>query len=116
MSDLFDTLKPDRLKIFQVLEVKGENDEKVKPFLITEKQFQHFINNHKNYLFIAESNSIMKNSYLMLDSLGRFFQNSSGSIEYSKSILEIGVIDAIKEVGWDKKKFIRRGGYYDWQK
>lgn len=61
---------------------------------------------------VAEDNDMMTGSYLMLDPLGRFFQNFGKRHYYSKSILEIGVEEAIMQVGWDLNKFIARGGDY----
>lgn len=49
----------------------------------------------------------------MLDPLGRFFQNTKGYIEYSRSILEVDLLEALAEVGWDREKFIKRGGVYE---
>lgn len=34
--------------------------------------------------------------------------------EPSKSILEIGVKEALQQVTWDKESFVERGGVYDW--
>ena len=50
----------------------------------------------------------------MLDPLGRFFQNSKGHIEYSRSILDVDPLEALAEVGWEREKFIKRGGVYEW--
>ena len=53
-------------------------------------------------------------SYVMLDPLGCFFQNSKGHIEYSCSILDVDPLEALAEEGWNRERFIKRGGLYDY--
>jgi len=114
MSKLIKELEPERWKVFQVLKVEGENDDRVDPLLISKEQFMSFVNRHKYLNPICESNNLFRGSYVMLDPLGRFFQNSKGHIEYSRSILDIDPLEALAEVGWDKEKFLKRGGIYEW--
>lgn len=95
------------MKGFQVLKVKGENDFRDSPFLISEEQFMSFINRHKHLSPIYETNDLFQGSYVMFDPLGRFFQNSKGHIEYSRFILDVDPLEALAEVGWDKERFIR---------
>ena len=33
--------------------------------------------------------------------------------EYSRSILEVDSLEALSEVGWNRKNFLKRGGIYD---
>ncbi len=73
-----------------------------------------FVHRHRYLNSIYESNDLFCGSYVMLDPLGRFFQNSKGFIEYSRSILDVDPIDALAEVGWDRGKFLKRGGIYEW--
>ncbi len=54
----------------------------------------------------------MLESYIMIDSLGRFYQNSGNFYKYSKSILEVGVLRAFNQVAYYHAKFIERGGLY----
>ena len=114
MSAIIKELNPDRWKVFQVLKVEGENNDRVDPLLISEEQFMSFVNRHKHLNPIYESNDLFRGSYVMLDPLGRFFQNSKGFIEYSRSILEVDPLEAIAEVGWDRERFLKRGGIYEW--
>lgn len=114
MSELINELDPDRIKIFQVLKIQGENDVNVEDLLITQKQFLEFVERHREFNPTYETNELMQGSYIMLDPLGRFFQNSKGYIEYSRSILEVDPLEALAEVGWDREKFLKRGGIYEW--
>ncbi len=116
-EDMIETileLNPERWKVFQVLKVEGENDNRVDPLLISEEQFMSFVHRHKHLNPIYESNDLFRGSYVMLDPLGRFFQNAKGFIEYSRSILEVDPFEALAEVGWDREKFLKRGGIYEW--
>lgn len=114
ISNLIKLLNPNRWKVFQVLKVEGENDNHINSLLITEKQFMIFVNRHKHLNPIYENNNIFRSSYVMLDPLGRFFQNTKGHTEYSSSILEVNPLEALAEVGWDREKFLKRGGIYNW--
>lgn len=113
-------LDPVRWKVFQVLELKGENDgdqtkRNVKPFLITDEEFKAFTDRHtKQKCLVIEDNSQMRDSYLLLDEEMRFLDCSSGGKIPSKSILDVGVASAIEHSGFDKEMFKSRGGVYDW--
>ena len=73
-----------------------------------------FVNRHEHLNPIYESNDIFLGSYYMLDPLGRFFQNSKDYIEYSRLILEVNPLEALAEVSWNREKFLKRGGIYEW--
>jgi len=119
MSDFVLQVKPDRWKIFQVLPVFGQNNEKVKPLLISAEQFNAFVERHRwlsgmGITMAPESNEDMTGSYAMIDPLGRFFCNVTGTHEYSRPILEVGVHAAFQDISFDHSRFIARGGFYDW--
>ncbi len=97
-----------------MFKVEGENDYEVDSLLITEEQFMSFFDRHKHLNPIYETNDVFRGSYVMLDPLGRFFQNSKGHIEYSRSILDVDPLEALAEVGWNREKFVKRGGIYEW--
>ena len=52
----------------------------------------------------------MASSYLLLDEYLRFLNKGVG--KPTKSILEIGVAAALKDVYWDEDRFEMRGGIY----
>lgn len=110
--------KPERWKILQVLSVSGQNDGKVEPFMISEEEFQRFVERHKRLgsvtKIVSETNSDMKGSYVMIDPAGRFFDNTGDAYRYSDPILEIGVEQAYRQMNYDAKKFVKRGGQYSW--
>jgi len=122
MVDFILTLRPERWKVFQVLMIQEENDFKARHLQITANQFDFFIEQNRKIEqygipLVAETNSDMIGSYIMLLPDGRFFSNHRYRYIFgTKSIFEYGVQEALAEVGWDKKKFYRRGGIYNWNR
>lgn len=115
MSFLLTELQPSRWKVFQVLPIKGENDGEVEPLLVTTDQFKYFIQRHKWLQPVHETNEMMTGSYVMIDPLGRFFDNTSGFLRYSRPILEAGVESAFQDIKFSQKQFMKRGGFYNWK-
>ena len=106
-------LNPDRWKVFQVLMVKGENEDKVTKFQITNEEFKQFVERHKEIkCMVAESNDNMKSSYLILDEKMRFLDKGDGDEICSQSILEVGVEKALESIVYDEKEFKKRKGDY----
>lgn len=115
-------LSPVRWKVFQCLLIEGENCGKdalreAERFLISEEEFEGFLQRHKGVpCLVPESNQKMKDSYLILDEYMRFLNCRKGRKDPSKSILDVGVEQAIKYSGFDEKMFLKRGGKYVWSK
>jgi len=110
--DIVRIIRPDRLKLFQVLHIKGQNDEGIRGLSITSEEFESFVMKHSDLHPIAEDNNAMTNSYVMVDPIGRFFQNASGAYQFSRPILEVGVYQALSEVGMSWSKLVQRGGAF----
>ena len=120
MNDFLLTLSPERWKVLQVLPVKGQNDGKVEPLCIDRAAFVKFCERHQQVQelgieLVSEDNEEMTGSYAMVDPAGRFFDNTSGSHQYSASILEVGVEAAWRGIQFDSERFKQRGGHYDWR-
>ncbi|RYP19797.1 hypothetical protein DL765_003143 [Monosporascus sp. GIB2] len=115
-------LAPFRWKVFQCLIVAGENDDETRKrnartFLVTDEQWRAFCNRHKHIpCFVPEDNKSMAGSYLLLDEYMCFLDKGEGMMTKSESILQVGVKEAMKQVVWDKKSFVERGGIYDWRR
>lgn len=115
-------LDPVRWKVFQCLLIEGENigadaRRNAESFVITEEQFQSFLNRHESVpQLVPESNTTMRNSYLILDEYMRFLDCTQGRKDPSKSILDVGVKEALKFSGFDETMFLARGGRYTWSK
>ncbi|XP_076253366.1 S-adenosylmethionine-dependent nucleotide dehydratase RSAD2-like [Rhynchophorus ferrugineus] len=122
MVDEINELNPIRWKVFQCLLLEGENVgegalRNAEKFYIDDKSFNDFIYRHKSVkCLVPESNVKMQNSYLILDEYMRFLDCQNGSKIPSKSILDVGVENALKFSGFDEQMFKKRGGIYKWTK
>lgn len=117
LSDLIQQIKPDRWKLLRVLPIINDS------LAISDEQFSTFIERHHKFRSIQciENNQDMRESYLMIDPFGRFFQNStyivgSGYV-YSQPILSSGAELAFSEMSFNAQGFKSRyssdtvGGY-----
>jgi radical S-adenosyl methionine domain-containing protein 2 len=119
MSEVVRAVRPERWKVFQVLRVVGQNDGRVELLLITPQQFEAFVRRHRHLMgdgicLVPEDNEAMIDSYVMVDPMGRFFGNTDGIHKTSRPIVEAGVEEALREIGFDPMKLDSRGGRYDW--
>jgi radical S-adenosyl methionine domain-containing protein 2 len=128
MSEFVRRVDPIRWKIFQVLPLEGENIGKgskrdVTPFLISTREFNDYIDRHKDNedistLMRVEDNSTMQSSYILVDEYGRFLDSSTGGKIPTRPILEVGVETALAELaasaggGYNEHAFRERDGAY----
>ncbi|XP_027696150.1 radical S-adenosyl methionine domain-containing protein 2 [Vombatus ursinus] len=122
MNEQIQSLNPVRWKVFQCLIIEGENAgedalREAERFVVSDEDFEKFLDRHKAVsCLVPESNNKMKDSYLILDEYMRFLDCTRGRKDPSKSILDVGVEEAIKFSGFDEKMFLKRGGKYVWSK
>ncbi|XP_068135189.1 S-adenosylmethionine-dependent nucleotide dehydratase RSAD2 [Hyperolius riggenbachi] len=122
MSKEIEMINPIRWKVFQCLIIDGENCGEdalrhAETFVISNEEFRGFLDRHKhNKCLVPESNQQMRDSYLILDEYMRFLDCRNGRKDPSRSILDVGVENAIKFSGFDEKMFFKRGGKYVWSK
>ncbi|XP_025864951.1 S-adenosylmethionine-dependent nucleotide dehydratase RSAD2 [Vulpes vulpes] len=122
MREQIKALNPVRWKVFQCLLIEGENSgedalREAQQFVISDEEFEGFLDRHKEVsCLVPESNQKMRDSYLILDEYMRFLNCQNGRKDPSKSILDVGVEEAIKFSGFDEKMFLKRGGKYVWSK
>mmetsp|Transcript_18320 Transcript_18320/g.36987 ORF Transcript_18320/g.36987 Transcript_18320/m.36987 type:complete len:336 (+) Transcript_18320:127-1134(+) len=121
MNEHVSRLEPYRWKAFQCLILKGENAggpndiNDARKLQISKDQFDAFIDRHSGQsMLIPEPNTVMQNSYLMLDEELRFLDCSENGKVPSQSILEVGVEQALSQAGFDDLMFHKRGGIYAW--
>ena len=71
MTEVIERLKPYKWKILKVLPVISDE------LAVSDQVFQSFVERHRHLetVLLAENNHDMTESYLMVDPLGRFFQN-----------------------------------------
>ncbi|MBN1214479.1 MAG: viperin family antiviral radical SAM protein [Candidatus Lokiarchaeota archaeon] len=114
LSWLIKRIKPERWKVFQILEIKNQNHPYIANLLISNTEFENFLNRHLFLKPIAETNQMMIESYLMIDPYGRFYQNTNNSYIFSRPIFKVGIESALNEITYNPKKYIQRGGLYAW--
>ena len=101
--DFIELIKPDKWKVLQALSLSDK-------VYCSDNQFEIFLLNNaltSNKIF-KESNDDMKNSYIMIDPHGRFYQNSNGAYVYSSSLLNIDIQEAFNSIQFDLDKFKKR--------
>ena len=127
-------------QVFQVLLLDGENTGKdtgsirdARELVITDAQFQAFLDRHKDQpSLVFESNEAMKDSYLLLDEkmryvvifayfdthdesfCGRFLNCTNSGKKPGRSLLDVGVQEALNDAVFDEKAFFDRGGVFEW--
>ena len=104
MNEYVKNLDPYRWKAFQCLILEGENAGGVndindaRELQVTSNEFDAFIQRHaEQKVLIPEPNTVMQNSYLLLDEELRFLDCSKNGKIPSQSILEVGVERALSQ-------------------
>lgn len=106
MSSTVNQIAPERWKVLRVLPV-------LSPALsVTNEQFEGFVSRHAllSSVMSVEDNKDMVKSYIMVDPLGRFFQNAlcQADYTYSRPIQEVGAEAAFMEIGFSPERFAQR--------
>lgn len=115
MNYFLDWAKPERWKVFQALRVEGQNDEAWDEIKCSTDQFNHFIENHEHQgSIVPENNTAMTGSYLLIDPLGRLFENSLGKHTYSDTLINNSIEHCLSQIKLDREMFVERGGLYKW--
>ncbi|WP_199052008.1 viperin family antiviral radical SAM protein [Aquitalea sp. ASV15] len=106
LSTVIRCLAPQRWKVLRMLPIVTNQ------LMVSDADFQGFVARHRALrdIMCVEDNTEMTESYVMIDPLGRFFQNALGQsrYRYSRPISEIGVAQAFATVGVDADKFCAR--------
>ena len=110
LSDFINYAMPERWRIFQVMPITARACE----FAISIEMFSSFRNRHRKLINPVidadfDENAILSAEYILLDPIGRFFQNVSGEYRYSSPILDVGVEQALNQVFAEEKKPISPG-------
>jgi len=118
LSSFINYARPLRWKLFQVFPNGLDINDWIK-FEISKNDFLSFYERHRFNVseeipIAAEDIDVMSNSYVMIDPLGRFYQNQSNThlYEYSLPILDIGVTEALSHIFIDKTKRKQRHAMY----
>eukprot|EP01080_Neovahlkampfia_damariscottae_P003664 gene3664-6479_t len=124
MINFVKELNPIRWKVFQVAPRYNQNygpdapnRMNVEKYLISKNQFQSFVDFHKKEIPYLQDESVddLDNSYLVLDPNYCFsFALDDGTEKPTKSILDIGVENALKESSFcEEKRRNRKGSGFD---
>jgi len=122
MAEGIERLRPKRWKVFQCLLIGGENAGEdalrdARALTISQERFDRFLERHRHLsCLVPEDNDRMVNSYLILDENLCFLNCTAGAKTPSQSLLDVPVISALREAGFDAEMFVERGGLYDWTK
>jgi radical S-adenosyl methionine domain-containing protein 2 len=106
LSPLIQLLTPKKWKVLKMLPTLTED------LAISDAQFQAFVHRHETKISVmcAEDNIDMSESYIMIDPLGRFYQNSTEhkGYNYSSPIMDVGIAEAFSQVMFSSPKFCSR--------
>lgn len=108
LTSLIQHFAPEKWKILRMLPVVNQH------LAVSDEQFAAFVARHRTFarILCAEDNQDMRESYLMIDPHGRFFQNGSLIVgqgyTYSRPILEVGAGVAFSEMNFDHERFSAR--------
>lgn len=115
MNKFIEQSQPQRWKVFQTLRVEGQNDTQFEEIKATDEQFKSFIERHKSQsALVPEDNELMTGSYLLVDPLGRLFENSAGKHTYSDSLINNPLNKCLSQINLNREMFLKRGGIYQW--
>ncbi|EDN71560.1 conserved hypothetical protein [Beggiatoa sp. PS] len=106
LGEFIDKIAPDKWKIFRVLPLDNNS------VRISHHEFSLFLDNHKQVTmpYYIENNEDMTESYIMVDPIGRFYQNSPAhhGYTYSQCITEIGIEKAFNQINFNLDKYHNR--------
>jgi len=109
MAPLLRTLAPEKWKVLRML--PSVTDE----LAVSTIQFNAFVSRHRSagLPMYVEDNTDMRESYIMIDPGGRFFQNSPTrrGYHYSPPILDIGAAAAFDHIQLSPARYLQRYSY-----
>lgn len=115
LNEFIGFAKPDRWKVFQALRVEGQNEKQFDEIKCSDEQYEEFLKRHSQInCLVPENNEAMTGSYLLIDPLGRLFENSKGKHTYSDSAVDNDLDKCLSQISLNREMFIQRGGIYNW--
>lgn len=117
MKEFISDISPDRWKVFQFLHIKGQNDDSVAEFSVTDDEFAGFKRLNENIKLDGEKTPVfekcddMLDSYFMITPSGNVLMNHDGV--YRERPLDSIIAENIDDI-INPDKYIARGGLYDW--
>ncbi len=108
LSPVITRLAPDKWKALRMLPLVTDE------LAVSDEDFNGFVARHQHFATIlcAEDNQEMRDSYLMVDPCGRFFQNGQQEVGqgyiYSQPITEVGAARAFGDISFNPDRFCAR--------
>lgn len=95
---------PYKWKVFQALSVNTNE------IFCSDDEYMEFVQKHEKSIvsMSKESGDDMRESYIMIDPYGRFYQNSGQSYDYSETLMSASVSNAFNSIAFDRSKFDAR--------
>ena len=114
-SALLEQVGPERWKVFQVLEILGQNEAHFQDCRVSGHQYQEFLARHAHFPgLVPEDNAAMTGSYLMINPEGCFFDDTLGRHRTSEPVWQVGWQAARAQIELSDSKFRARGGVWTW--
>jgi radical S-adenosyl methionine domain-containing protein 2 len=119
LTEFVKRINPIRWKLLQAMPIDGQNDAHIQALIPSTDVFQKYVDRHMKSLsgtrirVVPEGIEDIRTSYIMVDPLGRFFDDATGRYRYSRSILDVGVEAAWSDVVFNIEKFNARNGTAD---
>jgi len=107
-TGLISGLSPQKWKILRMLPVVNQN------LAVNDAEFQAFVERHQAFrdIYRVEDNNEMLESYIMIDPLGRFYQNGDDTLnngyQYSPPILNAGAKAAFVGMRFSAERYAAR--------
>lgn len=111
-GELIESIRPERVKVFRALTLKGANDDIPDTWSVTDDEFQSFRERHLTIPGIVfEDNEDMIGSYLMFDPIGRWMVNGGGTKRFLsfQTLVRDGLMSEV-----EASKYYGRNAVYDW--
>lgn len=110
-------LEPFRWKHLQAKRIFGQNDAHFETLAVNNLEFHGYVERNRRsvgsgVVVVPETADDMTASYAMIAPNGCFFDNTPGFYRYSRPIVEVGLMEAFKDVEFSEERFIERGGLY----
>lgn len=108
--------RPARWKLFQVLELQGQNERSASRWRISASEFRECCDRHAWLNLVVETNEAMRGTYLMVAPDGRMLDNIKGPLVYTEHcLLSHSFSEVVEPVGYNATAAKKRGAEWDWR-
>ena len=101
------SIRPNRIKLLQMLIVKGVNDSS-EDDVLSSGEFDSIAKRFSGLNVVSESNDMMENSYLIVNSKGELVGKENGGQRIIGSLLETDFMTLVDQSGIRADRFFRR--------